>query len=1478
MTLRKKKKILIISSLLIFIFSITIIKNKNLVNRNLVLAQYYPSKQTACKLSYETYEMLMGGYSKLITGNKEDSYRFPGFSFFEYMVPQCASWNNDGRPKLFDYKINGGFYIQGNMVTNGYKTFFSGDGHGISLNSFMRSNGSVGSEDNINYMRIGNKNNISISQISATRDTWLYHGNEDDNFLGASVFLNSKTSKIKLDSYSIEPRNDGKIVSSTLDVSPDGFGWEEWKEDTDLALNNPTDFEFEYLSGENAKGSDCLIYITDKGRKKLIQYNLAEEKTEKELGDFYWNWGLEGLTIAPTTCGRCNFTKEELKNRDDDRTIYLSDSTKNRIMHTEIDGQNWATSFDNEYWDYYTNLFITGEEVFQYEKMATTTIANAGKRIILKNSGFSPKNISIISTNKVQYDTELQTSVNSVTKNNDNVFGEYSFHFDGNSVLSTEHHNSFMATHDNFFFDFWFKADNDFYTTNTIFIDYVGNMELAYDTINHKLKLSIYKIDSDGKKRLKNIITSPEWHPVIDEWYYFGVSRFYNMPTEKNDFHIYTDIEDENGTLQKMSAIGIENTAFDGNQVVLGGGLNYKATKKDLCVPYDCFKGNIDNFRFIKGFLEDKLDERVINQYYFDNPRGIAFNYANKKIYVADSKSNRIVIMDDDFKKWKILGKNRKGDGRYEFNNITDIDIHKDNFYIIDQGNQRIIKTDIVASSTNFRDLDTKYNNNSWEVLNLKNYYPNGSQNKDFYNDGDIMYDFVYKNYEGETLTASHNTQCLDFHTIDFNISDYLHNRIYGNREIYVYFDSEDINNHGNFFVQLTKKPGKTPTNNYSNSKLNLMGVNFENGVKFTLPERIDVNWNGDLYLTFGSCDDYSVKIDNIRVTMSKEFIPSAISIVDNSIASNKLFISDIENGIILDAGINPFFVTDIIHGGENPEEYYNKYVKKRGTNKIILENHRHETKFFSPIDIHVIASSDDQDTNGFVYIYHTLDSTNDKDLAISLLDDEKVDFFGTNQNRAINIKMEDGGLSTPMMDTWGMFNLWRKWYNMDYYRDNNPEFARSANSEHKIWVGRNLGPAISHCPEHKKNVGSTIFSFAGDYGTYMSCTYLNHYDATDHGQECHDHWWQAGGIIDVGVSYEECLYTNQSILSNPGSCDPWDGTAVEIDCQEITELRRKHGTARGDPPVPYSECIGQWDWYSQWPFCTYYSPAFEREWLCDILVDKCVPNGEGDGACITLGPGDSSPGVGNCVSNHYVPDTSHTCPAGGSCDLVGQCSASYKLSSCKPCDYLRTDDSYTCSEEPCTHKECPYINSLRMVNNGCMAWSYHAITNNKGNIVGWKREAVPAGCGEPPPCPNDWFLNESEECCQEWHWECQATCEPNKPSCLEGYAVRWRDDYKGVTIHHSDLDNSGNNSFTLRFFYDRNPTPYEMEKFIKDVEQEVYSPYQGHYSKIDEIKDYLSKAGIITTNYNSMYDNDEEYLDSIKNEKIIKIKFSNWD
>jgi len=1487
MILKNLKKRLIISLfviIIIIVISVVNIRNKK-VNLNLVLAKYYPSEYTACKLSYKTYEMLMGGYSILTKGNEEDSNKFPGFSFFEYIVPQCDSWNNNSRPKLFNYQENGGFYIQGNMVTNGYKTFFSGDGHGLSLQSFMRPNSTASSEDNIEYIGIDSKNNITARQTSIIKDDWLYHGGkENDNYLGSSIFLNSKPSKIKFGPASIEPRADSKIVSSTLEFLYD-FKWNEWNKDNDLLLDDPSDFEFEYLSGENDKGTDCLVYIADKGRKKIIQYDVMRKKTKKELGDFYWNWEIEGLTLATTTCGMCNFTKEQLTNHDGDRTIYLSDSAKNRIIHTEIDGENWATSFDNEYWDYYTNLFITGEEVFQYEGITTSTIngiedIDVVKKAVLKNSGFAPKDISIISTNQIKYNTDLQKNETGVIQKNDHIFGEHSFYFDGNSALATERHNSYIATDDNIFIDFWFKADNNFYSKNTTFVDYADNLKLKYDVNDHKLKLAVNQIDNNKNKEFNDIIVSPEWYPDTGEWYYIGLSRLYNKATKKSDFYLYTDDTDKE--MQKISAKEIENVYFNGNQLILGGEMYCNGIEYDKCAPISCFKGNIDNFRFMKGFDEYNLDKRVIHPYYFNKPRGLAFNYANNKIYVVDNKSDRIVIMDDDFSKWAILGKNNYGNGRYEFNNPVNIDIHKNNFYIVDQGNQRIIKTNIIASSSNFRNLDTKYNSNSWNVLDLQDYYPQGANNEDFYNDGDIMYDYVYKNLDGKILNSHHNTLCRNFNTVNINISNYIKNRIYGNREIYVYFDSNRIKGRGNVFVYLTKNPGKTVSNNYSNSGLNLIGTNIQNGVKFKLPPRIDVDWSGDLYLSFGSCDEYSVKISNIRVTMAKEFIPSAISIVDNNIVKNKLFISDIENAAIVDAGINPFSITDTIHGGKNPEEYYNKYVRKNngGNSKIIMENYRHKIKFSSPIDIHVIASSNPSNPRN-KYIYHVLDGVSETDIAISQIDDEQVNFLGTPQSRAINIELEGGTTNivkndksesnygemyTPIMDTWGVFNLWRKWYNMDYHKMQNVKFAESAKSEHKIWVGCNLGPGIAHCDE-QENIGSTIYRFVGGIDT--SCGYNFSYHGTDRGQECHNFWWQANSAIDVGTTLEACLYTNNSLTDTrpidfpllPPACDPYNGSAVDINCQQIAELRGNEPTTDRYPPVPYSECIGQWDWYSQWPFCTYYKPEFNRKRVCDEYFPNCVPLGVAQAQCHSVSC-NGSLSIGTCINDSWSSscgcgaccstddDGVTTCAPPGNCSLAGGCIANTSITTCNTCSNV--NGTVTCHDGSfCQTVTCSYSNTCHCNSSGACC-----------------------PCSGSFDCPDTWQATEANDCCKKWHWECQAACNPENSSCFEGHAVRWRDDYKGVSINYS------NGNLKLRFFYDKNPTPCEMETLIKNIEQEVYSPYNlagsSHYHKMSEIKDSLLKSGIIISNY-SGYSNDKSYLDSLDDKEILGIKFIYW-
>jgi hypothetical protein len=61
------------------------------------------------------------------------------------------------------------------------------------------------------------------------------------------------------------------------------------------------------------------------------------------------------------------------------------------------------------------------------------------------------------------------------------------------------------------------------------------------------------------------------------------------------------------------------------------------------------------------------------------------------------------------------------------------------------------------------------------------------------------------------------------------------------------------------------------------------------------------------------------------------------------------------------------------------------------------------------------------------------------------------------------------------------------------------------------------------------------------------------------------------------------------------------------------------------------SECVGQWDWYSVWPECNSYVPAYD---VVEVCTEDAWCNADGS-SC--------SPALGNCDVN------SHTCDCGES-------------------------------------------------------------------------------------------------------------------------------------------------------------------------------------------------------------------------------------
>ena len=81
-----------------------------------------------------------------------------------------------------------------------------------------------------------------------------------------------------------------------------------------------------------------------------------------------------------------------------------------------------------------------------------------------------------------------------------------------------------------------------------------------------------------------------------------------------------------------------------------------------------------------------KIIDRIDNETFA--PLGIAINKEEKRFYISDSRNNRIIMTNLEFKKIKSIGS--KGKENNQFDRSSDLCFRKDNLYVCDYLNKRV--------------------------------------------------------------------------------------------------------------------------------------------------------------------------------------------------------------------------------------------------------------------------------------------------------------------------------------------------------------------------------------------------------------------------------------------------------------------------------------------------------------------------------------------------------------------------------------------------------------------------------------------------------------------------------------------------------------------------------------------------------------------------------------------------------------------
>lgn len=173
---------------------------------------------------------------------------------------------------------------------------------------------------------------------------------------------------------------------------------------------------------------------------------------------------------------------------------------------------------------------------------------------------------------------------------------------------------------------------------------------------------------------------------------------------EVNEWYHLAIVRNEDNELEMMvdgetlgEPVPITGDLLDGQGVFQVGGY-FK--EKELA-------GKLDNVRVARGRTKWVVDYSY--RYEFNHPRGIIL--VDDYLYIVDSGNNRIVKMSKDFHEWSTFG--GPGSGDFQFNNPTDIYYFDGSFYITDTGNHRVVKTDM-AEMVHYLKGES---GGSWEVV-----------------------------------------------------------------------------------------------------------------------------------------------------------------------------------------------------------------------------------------------------------------------------------------------------------------------------------------------------------------------------------------------------------------------------------------------------------------------------------------------------------------------------------------------------------------------------------------------------------------------------------------------------------------------------------------------------------------------------------------------------------------------------------------
>ncbi len=656
-----------------------------------------------CDPSNQTYDFLPG-YIFPLSREKSENKAFQGYSLYRYFYPGCPRYNTDDREKLFEFEPIGVFSAFGNIAIRGSKTFLLG-GESVTFYTKIFKEGADEYKNYITFNRGqglcascgGNEDSITINKnlIVKSRDQMFYNRESKS---GASLYFDSKSDDINLGEIgsNISARKGNKISGVFYDYNNTDNQCDFEKIDylgderIDFNMDNPSSFDLIQETDHN------VYFVADKGNNRVVigrVYNSPPSTDINSLGNRTWSWEPEGIVAGDKENVIVN---QETGQTSLERMVYVTDSLKDKLIKTGINGHGWQEWTHHPETDYYCKFKLTGDEEIKLEGMS----GSIAEKAEFYDSGHKRYKTEATSTaGAINIDGATQKP--NFKDTNDWLFGHSSYHFNGQEKFFVVKPEGIRPGREPFAIDLWMKFDS--LANRQVFAHQSGGFSFYWNGHDEELIFEGFEVGNNNKMELKT-----SWEPDTGKWYHLAV-------TKENDYRLFI-----NGNLVSTEP------ASDGGLVKTEDKLNIGA---EAGGNYG-FRGNMDNFRIFRGI--SMWTSNFSPPYYFDKIGRLA--EAGNYLYVLDRGNSRVVKINKNFDNywWDSFGE--EGSAKYGYIDPVDISIVDNssspsgyNFYVVDAENNSVTLTDMASTSNRFQNIDMYPA--SWSGRNFNNFY---SFNRDY--------------------------------------------------------------------------------------------------------------------------------------------------------------------------------------------------------------------------------------------------------------------------------------------------------------------------------------------------------------------------------------------------------------------------------------------------------------------------------------------------------------------------------------------------------------------------------------------------------------------------------------------------------------------------------------------------------------------------------------------------------------------------